>query len=62
MCVRLFSDAEAIALGLFDAVNSFGEHTQVLLQLPCMLVQGSQLGSKFVELPIECGYLLITCP
>ena len=60
--MRLFCDAEAATLGLFDAINSFGKYAQVLLQFPGMLVKGSQLGSEFVELPIECGYLLIPCP
>jgi hypothetical protein len=47
---------------LFDAVNGFSEYTQVLLQFPCVLVQGAQLGGEFVELPIECRYLLIISP
>jgi hypothetical protein len=36
--MRLFCDAEAATLGLFDAINSFGKYAQVLLQFPRVLV------------------------
>jgi hypothetical protein len=47
---------------LFDSVNGLGKYTKMLLKLPRVLVKGAQLGSEFVELPIECGYLLIVSP
>jgi hypothetical protein len=47
---------------LFDAVNGLSKYTKMLLKLPCVLVKGAQLGGEFVELPIECGYLLIVSP
>jgi hypothetical protein len=62
MCVCLFGDAEAATLRLFDAINGIGKYSQMLLQFPRVLVKGAQFSSEFVELPIECGYLLIICP
>ncbi len=49
----LLFNAELAVLYILDAVCDLCEATQPAFEVPCLLVEGPELGSKFVELTIE---------